>query len=122
MKHQEKLNEITQEIIDDLSLDYLEFSDKLDKENCCDIIYSILARYKVFELYRKQYITATDEKLIDDAIKRQIVTTNDILNDFKNFISNTNYIYTMDFDKHYQNSKTHEQNFQIFRNYINNRY
>ena len=78
----------------------------------------------IFDLYRKESFAEEDDKLIDEAIENGEIETEDIIDDWRGWVteiynlSNEVYEYFMDFDEHYNNGLTHPQNWEDFKKFL----
>ena len=94
------------------------------------IVFRLLESQKneILNLYTKDKFSVTDNDLIDNLIDYGVIETDEIREHFKKtmytfydlFFENTDaQEYFMDFDEHYDNGKTHHENWKSFMSFYN---
>jgi len=85
-----------------------------------DTIFAEILRERALELYSiRRMFSSNDDRIIEEAIDVGILETDEILDDFKEYMkNNSKYAYTVDFDEHYENGLTHLQNSQKFEMWL----
>lgn len=95
------------------------------------IVFRLLESQKneILNLYTKDKFSVTNNDLIDNLIEYGVVETDEIREHFKSWgekyflnfsdkdLKDRVYEYLMDFDEHYDNGKTHNENWESFMSF-----
>lgn len=131
MKTFDNIRDTAIRIVDDLVgqgiiKDCLNTDDEMEYDVQDTVIYHLLEaeRENILKSYTKDSFTVVDGDLIDNAIGYGVLETDEIREHFKDtmrefyklFFDNEEeaYEHFMDFDEHYDNGKTHIENWQNF--------
>lgn len=93
------------------------------------IIFRLLESQKneILNLYTKDKFSVNDNDLIDNLIDYGVIETDDIIDHWRGwarlnhniFLTDEVYDYFIDFDEHYDNGKTHPENWESFMSFYN---
>lgn len=138
MKTFDEIRDTAIKIVDDL-VEQGIIKDCTDTENEEEfnvqdvIVFRLLESQKneILNLYTKDKFSVTDNDLINNLIDYGVIETDEIREHFKSWaeegflnfsdkdLKDEVYAYFMDFDKHYDNGKTHPENWESFMSFYN---